>query len=77
MGPNFEKAGVFMPSDKRWVGTWVAAAAPAEGVVGFTNQTIRLNPLLSIRGEPVAEPTALRQAQQLACAKYSAGTTPG
>jgi hypothetical protein len=35
-----------MPSDKRWVGTWAAAPAPAEGVVGFNNQTIRLNPTL-------------------------------
>src|ERR1700730_15365628 len=40
-----------MPRDKRWVGTWAAAPAPAEGVVGFNNQTIRLNPRLSIGGE--------------------------
>src|SRR3984957_8904610 len=40
-----------MPSDKRWVGTWAAAPAPAEGAVGFNNQTIRLNPRLSIGGE--------------------------
>src|ERR1700751_727375 len=40
-----------MPSDKRWVGTWAAAPAPAEGVVGFNNQTIRLNPRISIGGE--------------------------
>ena len=40
-----------MPSDKRWVGTWAAAPAPAEGVVGFNNQTIRLNQRLSIGGE--------------------------
>src|SRR6516165_231726 len=40
-----------MPSDKRWVGTWAAAPAPAEGVVGFNNQTIRLNPRFSIGGE--------------------------
>jgi len=40
-----------MPSDKRWVGTWAAAPAPAEGVVGFSNQTIRLNPRFSIGGE--------------------------
>jgi lysophospholipase L1-like esterase len=39
-----------MPSE-RWVGTWAAAPAPAEGVVGFNNQTIRLNPRLSIGGE--------------------------
>jgi hypothetical protein len=40
-----------MPSDKLWVGTWAAAPAPTEGVVGFNNQTIRLNPRLSIGGE--------------------------
>jgi lysophospholipase L1-like esterase len=40
-----------MTSDKRWVGTWAAAPAPAEGVAGFNNQTIRLNPRLSIGGE--------------------------
>src|ERR1700688_3124869 len=39
------------PSDKRWVGTWAAAPAPAEGVVGFNNQTIRLTSRLSIGGE--------------------------
>src|ERR1700692_4322910 len=42
---------MIMPSDKRWVGTWAAAPAPAEGVVGFNNQTIRLNPRCSIGGE--------------------------
>jgi lysophospholipase L1-like esterase len=40
-----------MPSDKRWVGTWAAAPAPAESIVGFNNQTIRLNPRVSIGGE--------------------------
>ncbi len=40
-----------MPSDKRWVGTWTAAPAPAEGFAGFNNQTIRLNPRVSIGGE--------------------------
>ena len=40
-----------MPSDERWVGTWAAAPAPAEGVAGFSNQTIRLNPRVSIGGE--------------------------
>src|SRR5215475_11088216 len=40
-----------MPSDKGWVGTWATAPAPAEGVAGFNNQTIRLNPRLSIGGE--------------------------
>ena len=40
-----------MPSDERWVGTWAAAPAPAEGVAGFSNQTIRLNTRVSIGGE--------------------------
>ena len=40
-----------MASDKRWVGTWAAAPAPAEGAVGFSNQTLRLNPRVSIGGE--------------------------
>src|ERR1051326_5118298 len=40
-----------MPNDKRWVGSWAAAPAPAEGIVGFNNQTIRLNPRLSLGGE--------------------------
>ncbi len=40
-----------MPSNERWVGSWAAAPAPAEGAVGFNNQTIRLNPRLSIGGE--------------------------
>ena len=40
-----------MPNDKRWVGTWAAAPAPAEGILGFNNQTFRLNARLSIGGE--------------------------
>jgi len=40
-----------MPSDERWVGSWTAAPAPAECAAGFNNQTIRLNPRLSIGGE--------------------------
>src|SRR5215472_6468127 len=42
---------MLMPSDKRWVGSWAAAPAPAEGIVGFNNQTLRLNPRCSIGGE--------------------------
>jgi lysophospholipase L1-like esterase len=38
-------------SDKHWVGTWAAAPAPAEGIVGFNNQTIRLHPRVSLGGE--------------------------
>jgi lysophospholipase L1-like esterase len=33
-----------------WVGTWSAAPAPAEGVVGFNNHTLRMNPRISIGG---------------------------
>ena len=40
-----------MASGQHWVGTWAAAPAPAEGVVGFTNQTLRMNPRVSIGGE--------------------------
>jgi hypothetical protein len=38
-----------MTSDGRWVGTW--AAAPAEGVVGFNNHTLRTNPRISLGGD--------------------------
>ena len=34
-----------------WVGTWAAAPAPAEGIAGFTNQTIRMHPRISIGGD--------------------------
>jgi lysophospholipase L1-like esterase len=40
-----------MTSDGRWVGTWAAAPAPAEGVVGFNNQTLRMNPRISLGGD--------------------------
>ena len=40
-----------MPSDKHWVGTWATAPAPAEGVVGFNNQTLRMNPRISLGGD--------------------------
>lgn len=35
----------------QWVGTWAAAPAPAEGVVGFNNHTLRMNPRISLGGE--------------------------
>jgi lysophospholipase L1-like esterase len=38
-------------SGKHWVGTWAAAPAPAEGVVGFNNHTLRMNPRISIAGD--------------------------
>src|SRR5271167_3257087 len=40
-----------MAGKKHWVGTWAAAPAPAEGVVGFNNHTLRMNPRISIAGE--------------------------
>src|ERR1700744_421586 len=45
------KTGMVMPGDNHWVGTWTAAPAPAEGFAGFNNQTLRLNPRVSIGGE--------------------------
>jgi len=40
-----------MQDGVKWVGTWAAAPAPAEGFAGFNNHTIRLNPRVSIGGE--------------------------
>jgi len=40
-----------MQTGEHWVGSWAAAPAPAEGVVGFNNHTIRMNPRISIGGE--------------------------
>src|SRR5262245_56608597 len=34
-----------------WVGTWTAAPAPAEGIVGFNNHTLRMNPRISLGGD--------------------------
>src|SRR5690348_4551176 len=39
--------------DGKWVGTWAAAPAPAEGVVGFSDVTMRMNPRISLGGERV------------------------
>ena len=39
-----------MQDGAKWVGTWAAAPAPAEGFAGFNNHTIRLNPRVSIGG---------------------------
>ncbi len=38
-----------MPDNNRWVGTWTAAPAPAEGVA-LANQTLRMNPRISLGG---------------------------
>src|SRR3984893_16601959 len=40
-----------MAGNKHWVGTWAAAPAPAEGVVGFNNHTLRMNPRISLGGD--------------------------
>ncbi|MGH7108957.1 MAG: SGNH/GDSL hydrolase family protein [Stellaceae bacterium] len=40
-----------MQDGVKWIGTWAAAPAPAEGFAGFNNHTIRLNPRVSIGGE--------------------------
>src|SRR5258707_4727925 len=40
-----------MPSNRQWVGTWAAAPARAEGVVGFNSHTLRLNPRISLGGD--------------------------
>jgi len=40
-----------LPSNRHWVGTWAAAPAPAEGVVGFNNHTLRMNPRISLGGD--------------------------
>ena len=40
-----------MPGDRHWVGTWAAAPAAAEGVVGFNNHTLRMNPRISLGGD--------------------------
>jgi lysophospholipase L1-like esterase len=40
-----------MQGSTHWVGTWAAAPAPAEGIVGFNNHTLRMNPRVSLGGE--------------------------
>ncbi len=40
-----------MDGNRHWVGTWAAAPAPAEGVVGFNNHTLRMNPRISLGGD--------------------------
>lgn len=39
-----------MPENSHWVGTWTAAPAPAEGVA-LANQTLRMNPRISLGGD--------------------------
>src|SRR5262245_17141273 len=42
-----------MQTSGHWVGTWAAAPAPAEGLVGLNNHTLRMNPRVSIGGDRV------------------------
>src|SRR3954463_6249696 len=36
---------------EKWIGTWAAAPAAAEGVVGFSDVTMRMNPRISLGGD--------------------------
>src|SRR5215471_17580539 len=40
-----------MAGNRHWVGTWAAAPAPAEGIVGFNNHTLRMSPRISLGGD--------------------------
>jgi lysophospholipase L1-like esterase len=40
-----------MDNNRHWVGTWTAAPAPSEAGVGFNNNTVRMNPRVSIGGD--------------------------
>src|SRR5260221_10911207 len=42
-----------MQDGKHWVGTWATSPAPAEGVAGFNNQTLRMMPRISLGGDTV------------------------
>src|SRR5258708_28774645 len=42
-----------MQDGKHWVGTWATSPAPAEGVAGFNNQTLRMMPRISLGGDNV------------------------
>src|SRR5262249_27935892 len=42
-----------MQDGKHWVGTWAASPAPAEGVAGFNNQTLRMMPRVSLGGDTI------------------------
>src|SRR5713226_10322459 len=48
---NAEERRAVLPSNRHWVGTWAAAPAPAEGIVGFNNHTLRMNPRISLGGD--------------------------
>ena len=40
-----------MAGGTKWVGTWAASPAPAEGATGFSNHTIRMMPRVSLGGD--------------------------
>ena len=40
-----------MAGGTKWVGTWAASPAPAEGATGFNNHTIRMMPRVSLGGD--------------------------
>jgi len=40
-----------MDNNKHWVGTWTASPAPSEAGLGINNQTLRMNPRVSIGGD--------------------------
>src|SRR5579863_82384 len=40
-----------MQGNRHWVGTWAASPAPAEGVIGFNDITLRMNPRISLGGD--------------------------
>ena len=42
-----------MAGGAKWVGTWAASPAPAEGATGFSNHTIRMIPRVSLGGDKV------------------------
>jgi len=42
-----------MQTGTKWIGTWAAAPAPAEGATGFSNHTIRMMPRVSLGGDRV------------------------
>src|ERR1700686_998575 len=74
-----------MQGNRHWVGSGAAAPAPAEGVVGFNNHTIRMNPRISLGGERLRvrisnaygnRPLAIGAAR-LALRDKGPGTVPG
>jgi len=42
-----------MENNRHWVGTWTTSPAPSDTSAGFNNQTLRMNPRVSIGGDSV------------------------